>query len=152
MVPIGRRAKRLIVGVVVLMLSPIALLMVLTALGAVWPTRVRDVTDAPRIGERCVVVKGLRAHGVYNVGSSKDQTDFVDITPLPGIAGPEITFTKPIPRGSEVVIKRAEKCWTCPFSSIQYVVSVPTIPELDRYPSYIRDEALLPSEVKCSRS
>ena len=135
MVPISSRVKRLIVGIVVLMLSPIALLMVLTALGYVWPIRVRDVRDAPRIGEHCVVLKGLRAHGVYRVGGTKDHTDVVDVTPLPGFEGYEVTFTKPIPRGSEVIIVRAEKCWTCPFSSVQYIVSVPMIPELDKYPT-----------------
>ena len=151
MVPINKLMKWLIIGVAVFLLSPIALLMALTALGYVWPTRVRDVPDAPRIGERCVVLKGLRAHGVYNVGGTKAHTDFVDITTLPGIGGYEITFTKPIPRGSVLLIKRAEKCWTCPFSSVHYVVSVPALPELDRYPTYIRDAALTRDEVECRR-
>ena len=150
MVPIRTLAKRLIVGVVALMFSPIALLMVLTAVGYVWPVRVRDVPDAPRIGERCAVLKGLRAHGVYNLGGSRAHTDVVHITPL-RITGPEITFTTSIPRGSELHITRADKCWTCPFSSVRYIASVPTIPELDRYPIYIDDEALVPDEVKCSR-
>jgi hypothetical protein len=143
--------KWLVAGSAILLFSPILLLMALTAVGYVWPVRVRDVPDAPRIGERCVVLKGLRAHGVFNEGGTKGHTDFVDITTLPGIGGYEITFTEPIPKGSEFVIKRAEKCWTCPFSSVQYLVSVPTLPDLDRYPTYIRDAALAPGEVKCRR-
>src|SRR4051794_9142296 len=47
------------------------------------------------IGQRCVVLKGLRAHGFTLERHRKGVTHEVDVTTLPGIGGSEITFTTP---------------------------------------------------------
>jgi hypothetical protein len=85
---------------VIVIVAPFALL----TLDAVWPVRFRDVPDAPHIGERCVVLKGLRAHGVYKVGGTRDKTDWVTITTLPGFSGNEVTFKEDIPKGTTFVV------------------------------------------------
>ena len=97
----------------------------LLALGALsaWGARHRDVSTraryAARVGQKCVVLRGLRAHG-WSLNYNDDVTHRVDVTTLPGIAGPEITFKTPIPRGTTFVITSVRECWNCPFDRISY--------------------------------
>jgi hypothetical protein len=115
--------------------------------------RYTDVSAEPAyatlIGQRCVVTNGLRAHGWTADLSRKDLTQEVDVTSLPGIDGPEVTFKMPIPKGTGFVVKSVRKCWNCPFDRISYRIEVPDIPRLSGYPVFARAEVLAPDQAEC---
>ena len=130
-----------------------ASLLALVALDS-WGACHRDVSTSPRyagrVGQRCIVLKGLQAHG-WSLNYNDDVTHEVDVTRLPGIAGPEITFETPIPRGTAFVISSVRECWNCPFDRISYGVDIPDLPELKAYQVFARAEAVEPTEVRCTR-
>jgi hypothetical protein len=114
-----------------------------------------DVSDDPehasRIGERCIVLKGLRAHGVYNVDGTRGVTDHVTVTTLPGFSGYEVTFTADIPKGTAMVVIGVRKCSNCPFENrIEYALSIPDVPRLAGYKVFARAATLEPDEVRCT--
>jgi hypothetical protein len=115
----------------------------------------RDVSSGPkyatRVGERCVVLKGLRAYGFTMDLQRKDLTHEVDIT-TGAIAGPEITFAVPIPKGITMEVAGVRECVNCPFDRISYAVVVPGVPELSDLKVFARAEALAPEEVQCTKS
>jgi hypothetical protein len=115
-----------------------------------------DVSDRPRyaewIGQRCTVLKGLRAHGFTLDLRRKDVTHEVDVTTLPGISGPEITFTIPIPIGTTFVVKSVRECWNCAFEKIDYGVEILAIRELAAHKVFARAEALGQEETRCTKS
>ena len=119
--------------------------------------RYRDVSGdpryAPRVGQKCVVLKELRAHGFTLDLSRKDVTHEVDVTTLPGIGGPEITFTEPIPKGTTLNIIRVRQCWNClAFDNIDYEVSIPKVQRLAGYHVFARAEALSRDETQCTEN
>ena len=113
----------------------------------------RDVSSerkhAKRVGQRCVVLKGLRAHGFTLDLRKRDVTHEVAVTTMPGIGGPEITFTAPVPKGTTLVVTSVRECWNCPFDRISYGIAIRDIPRLAPYMIYARAEALAPDEVEC---
>ena len=115
--------------------------------------RYTDVSDKPmhaeRVGQQCVVLKGLRAHGFTLDLSKKDKTHAVTVTTLPGIGGPEITFKTPIPKGTTFVVTSVRECWNCPFDRIDYGVEIRDFPELSAYKVFAYSEVLGPQEAQC---
>jgi hypothetical protein len=115
----------------------------------------RDVSFVPeyatRVGERCVVLKGLRAYGFTKDLRRKDVTHAVDITTV-AIAGPEITFAVPIPKGITMEVTGVRECWNCPFNRIDYAVVVLGVAEVSELKVFARAEALAPEEVQCTKS
>jgi hypothetical protein len=101
------------------------------------------------VGQKCVVLKGLRANGFTVDLRRKEVTHEVDVTAFP-IAGPEITFTTPVPKGTTIVVKSVRKCWNCPFGRISYGIEMPEMPELLRYKVFARGDALAPAEARCT--
>ena len=91
-----------------------------------------------RIGQRCTVLKGLRAHGVKRDLDS-EVTNHVTITTLPGVGGPEITFEVALPKGTIIVIKGARNCWSCLFPRVQYAVTVPAVSKLAPHSVFARE-------------
>jgi hypothetical protein len=128
-------------------------LAVLIALDA-WGRRYRDVSTrnrySARVAQRCIVLHGLRAHG-WSSSYNDDVTHEVDVTTLPGIGGPEITFETPIPTGTTFVITSVRECWNCVFDRIDYRIDVPDIPELKGHPVFARAEAVEPPQASCMR-
>jgi hypothetical protein len=122
-------------------------------LGTSCQRRYTDVSHEPshaeRVGQRCTVLKGLRAHG-FN-WDHPDVTHEVDVTPLPGIGGREITFKVAIPKGTTILVTGVRKCWNCPFGGrIDYAVKIQELPELAPHRVFARAEALAPDEVRCA--
>ena len=117
--------------------------------------RYTDISGEPAyagwVGQRCVVVKGLRAHGFTLDLRRRDVTHEVDVTTLPGIGGPEITFTTPVPKGTTFVVRSVRKCWNCPFDRISYGIEIPDIPELVPHKVFARSEALALDEAQCTQ-
>jgi hypothetical protein len=109
----------------------------------------REQDYAKWIGQRCVVLKGLRAHGFTLERHRNGVTHEVDVTTLPGIGGSEITFTTPMPKGTTIEVKSVRRCWNCPFGRTSYGIDVPDIPELRLYKVFARPEALAPEEARC---
>jgi hypothetical protein len=137
------------------MLWTFGLLMAVLAIGTSCQARYADVSADPkyadRVGQQCLVLKGLQAHGVaLHLGNKV--TDEVDVTTLPGISGPEITFTAPLPKGTTLNVIGARKCWNCPFNRIDYEVRIPDIQQLASYSVFARAETLNPDEVQCSKN
>jgi hypothetical protein len=99
-----------------------------------------------------VVLKGLRAHGFTLALGQDEPTHEVDVTRLPGIGGPEITFTVPVPKGTAMLVTSVRECWNCPFDRIKYGVAIPAIPKLATEKVFVRADALTPSEVECSKT
>ena len=99
-----------------------------------YQARYTDVSNEPEhaqwVGRRCAALKGLRAHGFTLDLRRRDVTHEVDITTLPGISGPEITFEIPVPKSSTLVVTSVRKCWNCPFGRISYGIEIPGTPEL----------------------
>jgi hypothetical protein len=128
---------------------------VLLIVGDIWGSQWKDVSREPehaaRVGERCTVVKGLRAHGVTKAPGPNEHeiTDYVTITPLPGIGGREITFEVPLPKGLVMWVTGVHECWNCPFDRIRYAVTIAEVRELAPYPVFARTEALAPDQVHC---
>src|SRR4029078_4134315 len=94
---------RIVAPVIRVMAWTFAVLMAVLAIGTSYQARYADVSAAPkyadRVGQQCLVLKGLRAHGVaLHLGNKV--TDEVDVTTLPGFSGPEITFTASVPKGT----------------------------------------------------
>ena len=116
--------------------------------------RHRDVSTsaryASRVGQQCVVLKGLRAHGL-SLNSDNGITEEVDVTTLPGLAGPEITFKKPVPRGTTFVITSVRECWNCAFDRISYGLEIPAVPELKPHKVFGRADVVEPPEASCTR-
>ena len=106
---------------------------------------------ADQIGQRCTVLKGLVAHGYTLDLRRMDLTHEVDVTTLPGIGGPEITFRVPLPKGTTIVINGARNCWSCLFPRVQYAVTIPDVAKLSPYRVFAREEVLAPDEVHCGR-
>ena len=122
------------------------------------PAQYKDVSHEQEhtgwVGQRCTVLKGLRAHGVTaDSWPQRGITDYVDITTLPGIGGPEITFTVPIHKGMDMLITRVEQCTTCRlfgFGRIRYAVTViPKLRELAPYRVFVGTSELAPDQVHC---
>src|SRR5262245_53839484 len=110
--------RRYVLGfIAVYVLGSIAILVLLLISPKLTRARYVDVSDrspyAERLGQRCTVLKGLRAHGYTLDLRRKDLTHEVVVTVLPGIGGPEITFKVPLPKGITLVITAARKCWIC---------------------------------------
>jgi hypothetical protein len=118
-------------------------------------TRYTDVSGEPGhaewVGQRCVVLKGLRAYGFTLDLRRKDITHEVDVTTLP-IGGPETTFKVLIPKGATLVVTSVRKCWNCPFDRISYGVEIPDIPELAAHKVFARSEVLGSREVQCTKN
>lgn len=118
--------------------------------------RYRDVTGKPAhaalVGQRCIVLKGLLANGFTLDLRKKDITHEVDVTTLPGIEGPEITFKTHIPKGAAFVVTSVRECWNCPFDRISYGIEVRGFPELAAYKVFARSEVLAPQETQCTSS
>ncbi len=110
----------------------------------------REPEYAARVGQRCTVLKGLRGHGYTLDLRRKDLTHEVDVTPVPGIDGPEITFKVDIPQGTTIVVSGVRKCSNCLFEKIDYAVSIPSLPELASHRVFARANALAPAEAKCT--
>jgi hypothetical protein len=105
---------------------------------------------AERVGQKCVVLKGLRAHG-FTLDLADKVTHEVDVTALPGIGGPEITFTEPLPKGTALNVIGVRKCWNClAFDNIDYEVNIPEVPRLAGYHVFARAEALSLDEAQCT--
>ena len=81
------------------------------------PAEYGDVSHAPEyagwVGQRCTVLKGLVAHGVTFHPGPNEVTDVVHISPR-RIGGPEITFERPIHRGTDMLITGVERCVVVP--------------------------------------
>jgi hypothetical protein len=120
------------------------------------PAEYGDVSHAPEyagwVGQRCTVLKGLVAHGVTFHPGPNEVTDVVHISPR-RIGGPEITFERPIHRGTDMLITGVERCTTCvmfAIGRIQYAVRIiPNLPELAPYPIHAIPDALKPDQVHC---
>jgi hypothetical protein len=112
----------------------------------------REPAHAGWVGQRCVVSKGLRAHGFTLDVGTKNVTHEVDVTMLPGISGPEITFTTPVPKGTTVIVTSVRECWNCPFGRVSYGVMIPEIPELAAHRVFARADALAPGEAQCGQA
>ena len=116
-------------------------------------SRYKDVSHEPgyaeRVGQRCTVVKGLRAHGFTVDLRRKDVTHEVAVTTLPGIGGPEITFKVDIPKGTTIVVTGVRECWNCPFDRIDYAIRIPELAELATHRVFARSDALAPDQVQC---
>ena len=129
---------------------------VLLIVGDVWRSQWKDVSREPehaaRVGERCTVVKGVRAHGVTMDLGPNEITDYVTITPLPGIGGPEITFEVLLPKGTVMLVTGVQECWNCPFGRIRYAVTVPEVHEMAPYPVFARTEALAADQAHCVKA
>jgi len=80
--------------------------------------------------QSCVVLKGLRAHGFTADLRHREVTYAVDVTTLPGIDGPELTFNTPVSKGTAFVVTSVRESWNCPFDRISYGVEIHDIPEL----------------------
>jgi hypothetical protein len=135
-----------------LVLLPLAIVLMLIGCDAEY----RDVSSEPkyatRVGERCVVLKGLRAYGFTKDLRRKDLTHGVDITTV-AIGGPEYTFEVPISKGIPMEVTGVRQCVNCPFEErIDYAVVVPGVPELSNLKVFARAEALAPEEVQCTKS
>jgi hypothetical protein len=115
----------------------------------------KDVSSDPkygaRVGERCIVLNELRAHGVAKDLRSRI-TDGIDVTPPPGIAGREITFAVPVPKGTTINVIGVRLCRFCPFDRIYYDLTIPDMPQVSPYPAFARAEALSPDEVQCTKN
>jgi len=146
---IGTTIRVLLLAIGLAVVSFIALV----ALGS-WGARHRDLSTSARyvgrVGQRCVVLKGLRAHG-WSLNDNDGVTYEVDVTKLPGIAGPEITFETPIPRGTTFVVTSVRECWNCPFDRISYGLEIPGVPELKPYKVFGRAEVVEAPEASCRR-
>ena len=116
--------------------------------------RYTDVSGKPpyseRVGRQCVVLKGLRAHGFTLDLRRKDITHEVDVTTLPGIGGPEITFKIPLPKGTTFVVTSVRECLNCPDDRIEYGIEIRDFPELSAYKVFARSEVLGPQETQCT--
>ena len=132
----------------------LGILLVLSLYGS-YGARYTDVSHrrpyVDRIGQRCTVLKGLMAHGYTMDLRRKDLTHAVDVTTLPGVGGPEITFEVPLPKGTTIVIDGARNCWSCLFPRVQYAVTVPGVARLAPHRVFAREETLGPDEVSCVR-
>jgi len=129
----------------------VVLLFGLFVLGTSCQARYTDVSQKPghaeRVGQRCTVLKGLRAHGF-----SWDQPDVtyeVRVTSLPGVDGREITFKVNIPKGTGIVVTGVRECWNCPFGRIKYAVEIPELTELAPHRVFADADALEPDQVLC---
>lgn len=107
----------------------------------------REPDHAERVGQRCMVLKGLKAHGVEL--DQRDVTHSVDVTTPPGIGGREITFQVDVSRGTEILIAGVRRCWNCPFGRIDYAIKIPELRQLAPYPVFARAETLEPDEARC---
>ena len=118
--------------------------------------RYTDVSGEPahaeRVGQRCVVRNGLRAHGFTSDLRKRDVTAEVDVTTLPGFSGPEVTFTTSVPKGTTLIVTSVRECWNCPFDRISYGVEIPDLPELATLRVFARAETLGPQETQCTKN
>ena len=135
----------------------IAAVSVLTFLGlSSCAARYTDVSGRPphseRVGQQCVVLKGLRAHGFTLDLRKRDVTHAVDVTTLPGIDGPEITFKTPVPKGTVFTVTSVRECWNCPFDRISYGIKIPGIHELAAHTIFASADALTPDEAQCTKN
>jgi len=116
----------------------------------------RDVSNDPRyiasVGQRCTVLRGLRAHAYTLNLDQKDVIEAVDVTTLPGIGGSEIIFTVAIPKGTQILVTGAQECTNCPFGRVRYAVQIPDLPRLAPYKVFVRPEVLAPDETDCIKS
>ena len=151
----ARNIKRVVLAVVRVAFLSCGVMIAVLALGSSCQARYRDVSSDPkyaeRVGQRCMVLKGLRAHGV-TLDLGKKLTHEVDVTALPGIGGPEITFTAPAPKGTTINIIGVRKCWNCPFGRIDYEVNIPEVRQLAGYHVFAKAETLTPDEVQCTNT
>ena len=103
------------------------------------PAEYRDVSHKPAhavwVGQRCRVLTDLVALGVTHHLGPNEITDFVKISK--GGSGPEITFSRPIHSGMELLITGVERCTNCSllaFGRIRYAVTVtPDLRDLAPY-------------------
>jgi hypothetical protein len=148
-----KRLAALIVALGVLTL--VVALGVLTFLGT-GSARYTDVSGDPAhagwVGQRCVVLKGLRAHGFTLDLRKRDVTYEVVVTTLPGIGGPEITFKTPVPKGTTFTVTSVRKCWNCPLDRISYGVEIHGIQELKAHKVFAMADVLGPDEAQCGRN
>jgi hypothetical protein len=143
-------AERKWLGLIVLM----ALVLVLS--GCSGNAEYRDVSNDARyiasVGQRCTVLRGLRAHGYTLNLNHRDVIDAVDVTTLPGVGGIEIIFTVAIPKGTKILVTGAQECTNCPFGRVRYAVNIPDLPRLAPYRVFVRPEVLAPDETDCVKS
>jgi hypothetical protein len=151
----ARNINRVVLAVVRVASVLVGVMITILALGSSCQARYQDVSSEPkyakRVGQRCMVLKGLRAHGI-TLDLGKKVTEEVDVTALPGFGGPEVTFTAPVLKGTIINVIGARECWNCPFGRIDYEVNIPEVPQLASYHVFARAEDLSSDEVQCSTS
>lgn len=143
--------KRIFLSLALAVLLPVVLVM----LGTSCEARYTDVSQKPgyaeRVGQRCTVLRGLRAHGVTLDPSAKEEvTNYVAVTPLPGIGGREITFDVDVPKGTRILVTGVRSCSNCPFGRIDYAVEIPELMKLAPHPVFAYADALAPDQVLCA--
>lgn len=100
------------------------------------------------VGQRCVVLKGLIAHGVTAI----DGNQVIVVTTPPGIGGRHVTFEEAVPKGSQFVVTRVTECWNCPFDRITYRLKVENSnPRVAKEEAQANDDILSPEEVSCRK-
>jgi hypothetical protein len=117
-------------------------------------TRWEDVSHQPGharvLGETCAVLKGLRAHGVEGI-DTRDITAYVRVTILPGFGGREVTFTRPLPKGTTFTITNVRRCTNCLFGTeVDYRIAVANAPDLAGYEVFTRSDTFAADEVACT--
>jgi hypothetical protein len=110
-----------------------------------------ELSHKERIGQTCMVVASLHAHGVANKLEGDRKTDYVTIW-NPGFAGPEVTFIAVIEPGAKIKVLKARKCGNCPFDErVDFQVQVnPEPAAFAGRPAYLRAESYSPQYLRCS--